>query len=91
MWGLDLGGFFEDSDTTCSTFGLIPKSPNWRFVRGFLSPFPFEGDLVGTTAAFLNEMALKSANRVPKNTKPTTVCITLTNKSESQNKMFKTS
>jgi hypothetical protein len=26
--GIDLGGFFEDSDTTGSTFGFTPISPN---------------------------------------------------------------
>lgn len=75
----------EDSDTTCSAFGFIPKSPSCRIVRCGCSLVSLERDLDGTLVLFLalrNKMALKSAIIIPKNSMPKIVWTTLTNKSE---------
>jgi hypothetical protein len=82
--GIDLGGFFEDSDTTGSTFGFTPISPNWRFVSCGWSLASLEGEVIRTPAIFTlyKEMALKMENTDPINNKPTTACAAFANKSD---------
>lgn len=50
---LDLGGLVEDSIAVCSTFVLIPKSPNCRLVRRVFSFVPLVGDVIDTSAVFV--------------------------------------
>lgn len=80
----DLGGFFEESDGVCSTFGLIPKSPSCRLVSRVCSFIPLRGDTT-TASMFFDlhmEIALIRASMVPSKTKPTIVSIALANISE---------
>lgn len=82
---LDMGGFFDESDTTCSTFGLIPKRPSCRFDKCLGS---FEALGPAAVLALHNKMALIKAIMVPNRTRAMMACITLVDKSEDNQKVL---